>query len=188
MLKTVLVICPRKAAFFEASRSSKTFSQYLNVAMLKLADGDTGIEVPAWSRGDEIGDMAGAVQVFKDNAIERMMLQSESEKEQEARALRQGKVDELIADFRGRVGTLLETVTTNMDQMRATAESLSSTATQTTGQATSVAAASEEASHNGRPWPPPRNFPVASGWYPCPAPVCSTGRIRTIGSRCCRPR
>lgn len=54
-------------------------------AMKKLAGGDLEVAVPATDRGDEIGDMAGAVQVFKDNAIERARLESESEKEQRAR-------------------------------------------------------------------------------------------------------
>ncbi|TVR81047.1 MAG: HAMP domain-containing protein, partial [Rhodospirillales bacterium] len=39
-------------------------------AMQRLADGDTGIEIPGVGRNDEIGEMAGAVQVFKDNRIE----------------------------------------------------------------------------------------------------------------------
>ncbi len=40
-------------------------------AMLKLSSGDLGVEIPARDRTDEIGDMSGAVQVFKDNAIKQ---------------------------------------------------------------------------------------------------------------------
>ena len=117
-------------------------------AMKSLADGNTEIDVPATDRGDEIGDMAGAVQIFKDNAIERIRLQSESEKEQEARAARQKSVDALIEEFRDQVQSLLQTVASNMDQMQSSANSLSSMATQTTSQASGVATASEEASQN----------------------------------------
>jgi methyl-accepting chemotaxis protein len=44
-------------------------------AMRKLASGDNTIEVPARERKDEIGEMAGAVQVFKDAAIEKLRLE-----------------------------------------------------------------------------------------------------------------
>jgi len=50
-------------------------------AMSTLADGDTTIDIPATDRSDEIGDMANAVQVFKDNAIESERLAEEAEKQ-----------------------------------------------------------------------------------------------------------
>ncbi|WP_309090154.1 methyl-accepting chemotaxis protein [Phenylobacterium sp.] len=43
--------------------------------MRKLAGGDNTVEIPARDRKDEIGDMAGAVQVFKDAAIEKLRLE-----------------------------------------------------------------------------------------------------------------
>jgi signal transduction histidine kinase len=46
-------------------------------AMAALAKGDTSIEVPGVGRGDEIGAMAAAVQVFKERIIERERTQAE---------------------------------------------------------------------------------------------------------------
>jgi methyl-accepting chemotaxis protein len=43
--------------------------------MRKLADGDNTVDVPGAGRGDEIGEMAGAVQTFKDAAIEKLRLE-----------------------------------------------------------------------------------------------------------------
>jgi methyl-accepting chemotaxis protein len=43
--------------------------------MKALAGGDLGVEVDGHNRRDEVGDMARAVQVFKDNAIERTRLE-----------------------------------------------------------------------------------------------------------------
>lgn len=117
-------------------------------AMKRLAEGDNDVEVQGLERKDELGEMASAVQVFKDSAIERARLMSESEKEQEARAARQKRVDDLISAFREMVQSVLETVATNTSQMETTAKSLSTIATQTTSQASSVSAASEEASMN----------------------------------------
>jgi methyl-accepting chemotaxis protein len=57
-------------------------------AMQALATGDTSIAIPAEGRTDEIGAMAAAVAVFRDNAEERMRLQQESE---EQRSLTEGE-------------------------------------------------------------------------------------------------
>jgi methyl-accepting chemotaxis protein len=46
----------------------------MTAAMTQLAAGNHGIDVPALARKDEIGAMAKAVQVFKDNAIEKQKL------------------------------------------------------------------------------------------------------------------
>ncbi len=117
-------------------------------AMGRLAEGDTEVDVPAQGRKDEIGQMASAVQVFKDNAIERARLMTESEKEQEERAQRQKKVDDLISGFRDAVQRLLESVSSNMTQMQTTATSLGQIAENSEKQATDTAASSEEASAN----------------------------------------
>jgi len=46
-------------------------------AMTALAKGDTTVEVPGVGRSDEIGAMATAAQIFKDNMIERQRAQAE---------------------------------------------------------------------------------------------------------------
>jgi methyl-accepting chemotaxis protein len=46
--------------------------------MRRLADQDTNVEIPGVGRRDEIGRMADAVKVFKDNAIERVRLAAEA--------------------------------------------------------------------------------------------------------------
>ena len=47
-------------------------------AMQRLAAGDNTVEVPAVGRRDEVGSMAGAVQTFKDAAIEKLRLEKEA--------------------------------------------------------------------------------------------------------------
>ena len=51
--------------------------------MATLANGDHNVDVPAQSRTDEIGEMARAVQVFKENGIEMERLQVEREAQAE---------------------------------------------------------------------------------------------------------
>ena len=48
-------------------------------AMRRLAEGETALEVPARGRGDELGSMAAAVEVFRGAAIEKRRLDQEAE-------------------------------------------------------------------------------------------------------------
>ncbi len=48
--------------------------------MSRLAEGDTDVEIDGTGRGDEIGDMSRTMQVFRDNAVERLRLQSKQSK------------------------------------------------------------------------------------------------------------
>ncbi|CAN7180970.1 methyl-accepting chemotaxis protein [Phenylobacterium sp. LjRoot219] len=47
----------------------------MTTVMRKLAAGDNTVDIPGTDRKDEIGDMAGAVQSFKDAAIEKLRLE-----------------------------------------------------------------------------------------------------------------
>lgn len=62
--------------FLIARGISRPIAQ-ITASMKVLAGGDNDVEVPFHDRGDEIGDIAGAVQVFKDNAIEGERLRAE---------------------------------------------------------------------------------------------------------------
>ncbi|MBC7312055.1 MAG: HAMP domain-containing protein [Rhizobium sp.] len=50
----------------------------MTAAMAKLAAGDTDVEIPATRRTDEIGKMADAVEVFRQNAVENRRLEQET--------------------------------------------------------------------------------------------------------------
>ncbi len=113
-----------------------------------LADGDTDVSLDAGKRNDELSDMMGAVAVFRDNAIERARLASESEVEQQARHKRQQTVDTLIGSFRTDIRELLDAVGANADNMQETAKTLTGIADETSGQADGAKTASEEASNN----------------------------------------
>ncbi len=118
----------------------------LTRAMARLATGDTEVELGGVGRRDEIGDMLRAVQVFRDNAIERHRLASEAEAEQERRSSRQEAIETLIQDFRKEIAAMLTSVSGNADQMEDTARALASIAEQASLRATSAAEASGDAS------------------------------------------
>ena len=58
----------------------------MTAAMRRLADQDLAVEVPGVGRGDEIGAMAGAVQVFKDSALHAQALEREQAEARKRRA------------------------------------------------------------------------------------------------------
>jgi methyl-accepting chemotaxis protein len=118
-------------------------------AMQRLAGGDKTVAIPAQGRTDEIGQMAGAVQVFKDNMIETDRLRSE-QAETAKRAAEQRKADmyKLADQFESAVGEIIETVSSSSTELEAAANTLTRTAEHTQELSTVVAAASEEASAN----------------------------------------
>jgi Methyl-accepting chemotaxis protein len=116
--------------------------------MQSLAGGDLKVEIDGRDRKDEIGLMAAAVQVFKENAIERERLTAQQAKEQEERNRRAQRVNELTSGFDQSVGAILQSLGAAAQQLNATSGSMSSSAHESTDQAMTVAAAAEEASAN----------------------------------------
>ncbi|MCW8915896.1 MAG: methyl-accepting chemotaxis protein [Magnetovibrio sp.] len=117
-------------------------------AMARLADGDKESPIPAQDHKDEIGQMAEAVQVFKDNMIKAEQLAAEQESERHAREQRAESVERLTQSFDSDVSGVIETVAAAATEMDATASAMSSTADETSGQATMAAGAAEQASAN----------------------------------------
>jgi methyl-accepting chemotaxis protein len=120
----------------------------MTAAMTQLAGGDKGIVIPGVDRADEIGEMAAAVQVFKDNMIKADQLAAEQRAEQARKEERQVKVDGYVRGFDQTVSGALETLASAATELQTTAQSMSATAEETSRQSTAVAAASEQASTN----------------------------------------
>ncbi len=117
----------------------------LTHVMRAFAEGDWQRDVPAVSRGDEIGQMANAVMVFKQHGLENETLRSETEREQQARYRRQQMIEAAVAEFEHAVTIVADTVSRSATELNNASQSMSVTAEQTSAQAVSVAGASEEA-------------------------------------------
>ena len=118
-------------------------------AMTVLARGDTSVEIPSRDNKDEIGDMAKAVQVFKDNMIETERLRAEQEQHKKrAEEERRKGMLELADKFEATVGGVVKTVSAAATELQATAQAMAATAEETSRQSTAVAAASEQATTN----------------------------------------
>ncbi len=113
-----------------------------------LAAGDKSVEIPGVGRSDEIGNMASAVQVFKDNMIKAEQLAAEQEKEQAVKEKRARVVDELLSKFNDEVDEALNVVASAATEMQSSSQSMQTTADSTAQRAGAAAAATEQASAN----------------------------------------
>jgi methyl-accepting chemotaxis protein len=121
----------------------------LKSVMERLARNDLRVDVPGIERGDELGEMARTVEVFKKNGLEVERMKEEQQAT-EKRIAQQRKTDmiKMADDFEGAVSKIVETVSSASTELEASAGTLTKTAERAQQVTTTVAAASEEASAN----------------------------------------
>ena len=146
----------------------------LTTTIVRLAERDMTVEVTGTEAKDEIGEMARAVSVFKDNLIQTAKMEAEqreaekreaeekqkrdeerrAERQQQRAAEEQAKEErrkamlDLADSFEAHVGKVVTEVSGAASQLQSTAEAMSASAEETNRQATAVAAAAEQASAN----------------------------------------
>ena len=136
------------AAVFGLYRISKPIGA-MTATMARLAEGDTGADVPFRNRRDEIGAMAAAVQVFKNNLIRNRQLEADAEEARRtAESRRRAGMRQMADEFARAIGGIIAQVSASATELQATAETLTRTATETADRTTTVAAAAEEAASN----------------------------------------
>ncbi len=118
-------------------------------AMGAIASGQLATSVPARRREDEIGEMAEAVQVFKDNALLMEKLQKEqAEIKQRTESERRDAMAQLAEGFEASVRSVVDGVSSAANDMKETAEVMSKAADATSRKSSAAAEAAETASGN----------------------------------------
>ena len=142
------VVASVGAALFGLLAISRPIAR-MTGAMGRLAEGDATVAVPGIGRGDELGSMAGAVQVFKDNLVRTRALEAETALARAgAEAQRKAATREMADAFERAVGGIVSTVGAASSELQATAQAMAGTAARAAEQANAVAAAAEEAGSN----------------------------------------
>ena len=136
------------AGFMIAMRRISAPIRALTGAMQRLAGHDLAVEIPGAARGDEIGDMARAVEFFKKKMIEGDALEAEQRAARDAKERRQQAIEADIRAFDETVSSSLKTLAAASSELQATSKSMSSMADDASKKSVSVAAASEQASTN----------------------------------------
>jgi methyl-accepting chemotaxis protein len=114
--------------------------------MRRLADHDKNVMIAGHDRKDEIGAMAGAVQIFRDNMIKADEQSVVQAAERVAKEQRADKMATLVRNFESTIAGMVGVLSSAATELQATAQSMSSSAAETNHQASSVASAAEEAS------------------------------------------
>jgi len=123
----------------------------LSDVMSQLSVGKLDAEVPVSTRRDEVGRMSETVQIFQQNLRETEALRVAQEQERAAAEdRRKSGLASLAQAFEQRVGRVVQSVTEAVAMLERAAEEMSRESGSATGQATAVAAASEEATENVR--------------------------------------
>ena len=129
--------------------SISTLIKRMTRTMSQLADGDLSVEIEGAERRDQIGDMARAVSIFKDNAIR--IAEVEAEKNRLAAQTEQDRksgLRELASRLEHAVKDIADAVKQSAQRMHDGAATMSGAAERTKSQSGAVASASEQASAN----------------------------------------
>ncbi|WP_207485884.1 methyl-accepting chemotaxis protein [Arenibaculum pallidiluteum] len=117
-------------------------------AMEALSRGDLGVEIPGAGRGDEVGVMARAVEVFRTGLVEARRLGEEQAASHAREASRAKVLAQLTQEFDSAVSRVMSTVDTAAHQVQDVSSALSSAATRAVQQSSTVAASAQQASAN----------------------------------------
>ena len=122
----------------------------MTAAMRSLAGGDLRIDIPCLDRQDEIGHMAAAVAVFRNNAGERDRLEASQRAAVDERERRAARAEALIERFRAEATGTIGVVVEAAQRLEASAQELMSTAEGSERHSGVAATAAEQASGNVR--------------------------------------
>ena len=136
------------AAFFLAKIIANPVTDLTRV-MTALAEGNLDTDIPGVGRKDELGLMAAAVQVFKNNAV--AMRRSALERETEQRRSQRHVQNQLISlnnDLEEEIHGAVEMVVDQAGNMEMSAKGMAGDAETTNGSAEAAAKSAEQASSN----------------------------------------
>jgi methyl-accepting chemotaxis protein len=118
----------------------------MTAAMARLAAGDTALDIPSREARDEIGAMAKAVEVFKQNAIARAELEADQEAQKlRAAETRRVALTTMAETIERESGQTLEEISGRTAAMEATADEMAASAARTGAAAENAAIAASQA-------------------------------------------
>jgi methyl-accepting chemotaxis protein len=117
-------------------------------AMRELAGGNFDVVLPGLGRKDEVGEMAGAVEEFKMQAIAKAERDAATQEAQNkaSSAARRAELIRFADEFEAAVGSIVANVSASAVQLESAAGTLTRTAESTQSLSSQVAGASEQAS------------------------------------------
>ena len=119
--------------------------------MRRLAAHDTEVRVPDTGRRDEIGGMAGALNVFKEKLREAEALRaSQTALEKDMEHQRRAEITRLAQDFEDAIGHIVTAVSASASELQSSAQTLSAAAEETSAQSAATMRGANQAADNVR--------------------------------------
>jgi len=115
-------------------------------AMLKVAAGDLTVDTGYVQRQDEIGALAGALETFKQQAVDKLRIEAQERERNVGASARQQAMEAHVGEFETMVRETLQQLGDASNQMRTTSSSLSAVSRQTNERVEVAQRASGEAS------------------------------------------
>lgn len=143
----VLVLLTMIGFYFVASMVTIPLLR-LRDAMLSLAAGDVNVDLGEAELRTEIGEMARAVLVFRENAAGRARLEEQTRAERHREIHRQKRIEALIQHFREAIGGIKTSLETELVSMQGSSTTLNEIAAQASSGANAAKDASLESSSN----------------------------------------
>ncbi|MGE5547569.1 MAG: methyl-accepting chemotaxis protein [Solirubrobacterales bacterium] len=117
--------------------------------MRLLSAGNTSVPVPETGRADEVGEMARALQVFKDNALAMVAMQAEQQRlEDQAEETRRRSLREMADKVESETGAVVAKVAAESERVREMATRMAGSATTVGDNSQGVAEAARHALAN----------------------------------------
>ncbi|MGA7805796.1 methyl-accepting chemotaxis protein [Bradyrhizobium sp.] len=147
VIGTIIILAVAALLAFLLGRGLSRPLTAITAVMNRLSSGDMEVAIPGGERGDELGTMAQAVDVFRRNMLEARALRETQEtakqqSEVEKKALQRRMADRFEADVKSVVGAVAKAT----EDMQRVASEISASINGTSQRAAAAAAASEEAS------------------------------------------
>lgn len=148
VMVVVALLVAGTISFLVAQNLSKGLSR-ISDQMSHLAEGKLDIEVAGQHREDEIGEMARAVEVFKQNSIEANQLRASQEETriQAEKEQKQSLID-MADNIHNQIHGVMEKMGGVVNQLGQSADTMHNNAEATNQQSSSVASISEQTSAN----------------------------------------
>lgn len=121
----------------------------VNAAMTALSKGDNTVDLSRFHYANEVGDMARAVEVFRQTAIRRQELESEQKEQKRRSEEEKHRIMAQLADrFEATIGRIAETLADASSDLTETAHAITKVSSETSDRASSVASTSQQSSAN----------------------------------------
>lgn len=147
IILVVLILLGGAIAFWQANSINAPLRN-LRHAMAKLSEGQLDVAISNQDRKDEIGAMAKALEIFRNNAQHADELSKREKQNRSNEEQRHHKVAELIQNFDADIQKTLNSVTEHARSMEEDARTLSTIAEDTSGRAGDAGQASHDAAQS----------------------------------------